>query len=365
MIALALLGCHAHLRYEPVAFEVPPLAFDHPMLVGAVRTHLDSGRIPSLARHSPEGPVPLGPDAVASLSDTELYAVFATSGRWSRGAELDLLVPTSRGPEAVSVWVDPGGRVEVAAGTVQPVEPLPPTHVDEARWEREIAEAYDLEGFSGPWSLRELGFVSIALEGLAPNEREALTGVRLARIARSPRRAAEMAWYGPSEVPPRLEVYDAAFDEFGHGFVGPLDRPVPTPVMTLMHEFGHAVVDRPLRDTFEAWRTALEASERMVDPTSFQAAFDRAHELERCYHRLGNDGPVIEAYEAVRGRTRGPTTYGWRSRSHESFAEAFALHHLDPAALRRVMPDVADWFDSDEHVRTGLSGGGCLRPTSP
>ncbi|MEZ4319871.1 MAG: hypothetical protein R3F61_20340 [Myxococcota bacterium] len=362
---LGLLGCAVHLRYEPVAFEVPPLQFDHATLATAVTHRLERGQLGPLERRMSTGTVPIGPDEVGLLTDIELYAVIASAGRWSRGAEIDLLVPTARGEEAVTVWVDREGGMVVAAGQTPVSEPLPPAHVDEGRLASELAESFRLEGFTGPWTLTELGYVAMALERLTPEEREALVGVRVARVAKSPRRAAEMAWYAPSELPARLEVYDAAFVEYGHGFVGPLDDPSPTPVMTLLHEFGHAVVDRPLRDTFDAYRTALEASERMVDPTSFQAAYDRAHDLDRCYRSLGADGPVIDAYREVRGRTRGPTTYGWRSRTHESFAEAFALHHLDPHALRRVMPSVADWFEREEHVRTGVSGGGCLIATPP
>ncbi len=366
-----LTGCSTHLRYEPVAFELPPIPLDHALLVHAVRNAQERGRIGTIRRRTSEGVTEIGPDRLEILEPAELYVLIATAGRWSRGAELDMMV---RRPEvewidldgdSVTLWVGRDGSVTVASGDTPIPWRIPPSHSDVGRWKAEIAETYALDGFSGPWALQELAFVLMALEALTEEERTALVGVRLVRLADSPRRPSEMAWYGPSTDPPRLEVYDAAFQEYGHGFVGPLDRPMPTPVMTLLHEFGHAVVDRPLRDTHAAWRRARDASERMVDPARFQAAYDRATVLRSCYRGLGDDGPVIEAYRAVRGRVRGPTTYGWRGRHHESFAEAFALHHLDPDALRRVMPDVAAWFEDEKHVETGRNGGGCLEPPSP
>jgi len=360
-VILLALACAPHLRYEPVAFEVPALHLDHAVLTSAVMKQLERGRIRSIERPSELGDSPVPGAQVASLSDAELYAVLAASGRWSRGAELDLLVPAADGPTPTTIWVDLEGGVRVASGT-QPLQaPLPPAHVDELLWQAEIAESYDLDGFSGTWTLIELGYVVMALDRLTPEELAAMTGVHFARVAQSPRRAAEMARYEPSELPPRLEVYDAAFEEFGHGFVGPLDHPVPTPVMTVLHECGHVIVDRPLRETYDAFRMALEASEGMVDGQAFASAYDRAQEIERCYRQLGSTGPVLDQFVAIRGKTRGPTSYGWRSRHHEAFAEAFALHHLDPDALRRVMPAVSEWFDRDQHVSTGDFGGGCLR----
>lgn len=363
---LALLsGCATHLRYEPVAFELPPIPLDHAVLVHAVAQAQEKGRLGALQTRSGE---PIAPEA---LDAAELYVLIATAGRWSRGAELDMIV---REPgvewidldgQTVTLWIDRDGAVTVDSGDTPIPWRIPPSHSDVGRWQREISEAYALDGFEGPWGLKELAFVDMALEMLSDEERTALVGVRMVRLADSPRRASEMAWYGPSTVPPRLEVYDAAFQEFGHGFVGPLDQPMPTPVMTLLHEFGHAIVDRPLRDTHAAWQTARVASERMVDPARFQAAFDRARALRDCYEGLGRDGPVIASYRSVRGRTRGPTTYGWWRREHESFAEAFALHHLDPDALRRVMPEVAAWFDDEKHLATGRNGGGCLKAPSP
>ena len=135
---LGLLGCAVHLRYEPVAFEVPPLQFDHATLARAVTLQLERGHLGPVERRMSTGTVPIGPAEVGLLQDTELYALIATAGRWSHGAEIDLLVPTERGDEPVTLWVDRDGSLLVAAGERPVSEPLPPSHVDERRLEQEL-----------------------------------------------------------------------------------------------------------------------------------------------------------------------------------------------------------------------------------
>jgi hypothetical protein len=59
---------------------------------------------------------------------------------------------------------------------------------------------------------------------------------------------------------------------------------------------------------------------------------------------------VESAYSSLPGALAGPTSYG-RSNAQESFAEAFALYHLDPDALRWLTPAVHDWFAASSHLQ--------------
>ena len=69
--------------------------------------------------------------------------------------------------------------------------------------------------------------------------------------------------------------------------------------------------------------------------------------------REGNDlvasNPVLEGYLAALAGQPAPTDYG-NSSTKESFAEAFALFHVDPNALKRTRPAVYEWFAARGHI---------------
>jgi hypothetical protein len=60
-------------------------------------------------------------------------------------------------------------------------------------------------------------------------------------------------------------------------------------------------------------------------------------------------GALLEAFAALDGAGVGPTPYG-ASNMHESFADAFALYKLDPAALERFSPEMHAWFAAGGHL---------------
>ena len=66
--------------------------------------------------------------------------------------------------------------------------------------------------------------------------------------------------------------------------------------------------------------------------------------------REGERGGVHAAYAQVPGAGAGPTEYG-ATHIVESFAEAFALFHVDPESLRAVAPEVWKWFTDGGHLR--------------
>jgi hypothetical protein len=60
-------------------------------------------------------------------------------------------------------------------------------------------------------------------------------------------------------------------------------------------------------------------------------------------------GPVLEAYGKALGKASPPTVYGETS-AKESFAESFSLYRADPAALKRLLPQVYDFFARGGHL---------------
>jgi len=193
-----------------------------------------------------------------------------------------------------------------------------------------------LEDGSASWTSREVALVDRALAAVEPEVLELIRGMPLIRDAVSTRAPGrELAWFDPQTEPPTISIYDLAFAP-ASGAVGPLDAMEPLAVMTIVHELGHVLADAPLR---AAWLRAA------ADPS------DRSARKE--LRSLGRAGPVIRAWRTVRDH-RAPTPYGARD-AHESFAEADALHLLDPEALEEVMPAAAAWFARGEHlVAAGL-----------
>jgi len=270
--------------------------------------------------------------------------LYSLTQRWARHAELDLWVPypDTEPPQrrAMTLFFDRRLGARVVLGELEPVPSPRPAMASPAA--REAIGRGWLGGFvdgDARWTTDDLAVAAAAVEALEPEVQPLLHGLQLRRMRGSPRAAhRELAWFDPTTEPPVIEVYDLCFAETS-GFVGPVDAPMPSAAMTLVHELGHAVADRPLR---EAW-VALEELRAEPDPDPREVAEARA-----AWVRLGGRGPVIEAWAEVRDGP-GPAPYGARS-VHESFAEAYALHRLDPDALRRAMPAAAEWFDAGGHL---------------
>ena len=91
-----------------------------------------------------------------------------------------------------------------------------------------------------------------------------------------------------------------------------------------------------------------------VELSSKQARVERAEtrtlrrkvDLEKL--STAKPSKLLRAYKALLGPKDWPTMYG-KTSLEESFAESFMLYKVDPAALRRVLPKVADWFKARKH----------------
>lgn len=343
---LGLLGCALRTvpHYEPVGFALDPV--DGPFvarLPTLVEASVGSRRLRSWTADS-------GESDLARIPPEALYAVYSCSKGWTRGAELDLLVDVGRGPRPVTLRWTPDRRAELAWSDTAP--PFVTITADA------LVRRTGIGGFDGEaWTEPELGAVSIALAHLSLPERETLRGVRFTRGVLSPRvPGRELAFFDPSTEPPSLWFFDLAFANENGAFVGPVDAPEPPGAMTALHEFGHVIADVPLRRAYRAYVEAFDAWRAASDPETARTLRKVARARYRTYRAWGRSGPVVEAWEALRAGRIGPSSYGYRN-PDESFAEAFALYHLDPAALDRALPGAVAWFAAETHlVAAGLSG---------
>lgn len=239
----------------------------------------------------------------ADVDVLRVLQVLLTGDQSFEGAELDLFIgPRAKRVPVTVLWE--GSTIHIERGPVwNPV------------WERTsrgiVAGRYglaSLEDGSRPWNRALLGMVERAFERLDEREREILVGLSL--------RADHH--YQPGEGDPHVpfrpgamyradehlvQVFDASF---GPSFVGGVDDPEPVGVFMLLHEIAHA--------------------------------FDAAADGQPPSERFAAQVPGVNV-----------TAYGASSRE-EAFAEAFALWRTDRAALVRISPQAARFFDEERHL---------------
>lgn len=263
-------------------------------------------------------------------------------------SEWDFIVrPVSGGPTPVTLWSDDEQRLIVAVGTDIPRLPT-------SDWPT-LTERFGLTPSSDSqrFDPELLGAIELAYAALEPEVAQALRDVSFTRHSLPTDREGL-----PPDVEPgarylgrlhRIEVYDKAIQRTSR-FVGDVDAPHHPLVSLLLHELGHAFTHLPrvnahrqhvaLRDAFEAGR---EAGAPMSE---LKRLFDEGEALRATAEALPEIGPLAAAFDqAIGGSAYAPTAYG-RTQPSEAFAEAFALHHLDPAALERACPKGAAWFSA-------------------
>lgn len=320
---LLLGGCalRHHLHYEPVAFALAP--YD-PALVTGMSTQLDQMRSHAIGEIRTVDGAPV--DDLGSLPPEVVWAAWSTALGWARGAELDLLVDGA----PVTVWwsVDRDLTLAWSDATIWRA----PTGVT-SEW---LVDTYGIGGvFDGDrtWGAAELATLDLSLSLLTDEELPAVSGVRFVREGVSPRGLRELAWYDPTDEPPEISIFDAAFDIESDGFVGPVDAPLPAGVGSILHEIGHALADLEARDAWLRCGVARAGSDR-----------EERRDACRAYAEVRRRGPRIDAWQRFRDGRPGPSSFGFRN-PHESYAEAFALAHVDPDALERALPGATSWFE--------------------
>ena len=263
-----------------------------------------------------------------SLRRVPLAAIGALahlSGPKFWGAEIDVLVRVKgKGTFPVTLWFAPGGNVTLAMGKrISGGRPRGPGKRSDASLIRSAFKTGPIKGSGRRWKRSELLVLDGALARLHPDERRVLRKVALLRasLGRQPLQAGLYSMDSRGSY--RLRIFNRAFSSGRAGFVGTVGAPSPRAAWTIIHELGHAISGWPARRAFEAGN------------------FASGKKLQRT-----ND--VLRGFRTARGASRGPTPYG-RSALVESFAECFALYHLDPQALARWNRNVFLWFESGGH----------------
>jgi hypothetical protein len=319
-------------------------------------------------RQTPTSPAKLSPAAKQAL-----YIVLETGTAASQEWDLRIRLADDR-RVPVTVRRAPGGGFILRQGDVG--EKL-------ARGQgKDLPQRYGIGVLveqGAEWTPRAREVLDLALDALEDRERKVLAAIPFIRRVRG-EDPAHGALYKQTDCKAEIFLYDSALRSDSDQFVGEPEAPVATSVRTVLHEVGHAIHQRPgrvawcaverkereLRDRigavnargqkFNREQRSLSAKDRDREIAALEAE-QRALEgqkdaLERqaaAARRVMDRGPVLEAYGKALGKASPPTVYGETS-AKESFAESFSLYRADPAALKRLLPQVFDFFARGGHL---------------
>lgn len=378
-MASVLTSCAARPYYLPGNEYTVPVVSERVrgQMVAEVTSALRKGQISGIELDLPSGVQPVDEAGLRTLPLPLLGAAWMMDERKLRGAEWDGVVPVlDVGGVPLTVWHEMNGKLRIRARLAEQPMQEPPVSASDlsSRYGIFAPQAGDV-----PWSEAQRTRLDEALALLSLAERPLLEGVAFFRYHQKGAKKAEQyrGRYVVEHGMGRVEIYDAAFTDDDGAFVGEPVDPRPPSLWVILHEIGHAIggapyrrlaqdwakgqpglaqkiqrvydIDRQLRDiTDEAQAQALYnegmrlVAEANAEGTTQAALGDRLRDEQA-------DRTVLAEYRRVRGIGNGPTPYG-RISMAESFAESFALFHLDPNALRRVYPRVYDWFAAGNHL---------------
>lgn len=386
LVALLLSACGSTpgRYYETTGLLHRPIAADErAALVATVLSNISERPVVVVALDGTRRAVPRG--ELAKLPVELLQALHLTTASEAfEGAEIDLLVQTGkRRMVPVAVYLERDAAIELHPG-----EPgsLPRVEAKDDRWFGARYTVGRLRERDAKWDAYARHTLDLALARLDRAEGEVVRDMPFIRAKAARGSGDRGAQYTQENCRAHVSVYDRAFAARGVQFIGPVAKPLPGPVMALLHEVGHAIHNRPGRLAFchYEWlvddrnRRAAKLGERI---DAFNARVKRANagdagaraEVQRLKGSIGDEqaavaalderigeafaearrmtrgGPVIDAYLAAVGAGASPTDYGRQSET-ESFAEAFALFRADPAALRRALPEAHAFFARGGHI---------------
>lgn len=233
------------------------------------------------------------------------------------------------------------------------------------------------------WSQQELDLLDATLDRLHRTERKAVQGVDFVRGG-APRRPLGAGLFSWDRRGRRITVYTRAFTAEG---------PDP-PNWTIVHEVGHAISAWDLVQERRRSKAAIDAYNASVSTHNAKVA--QYNKAARRFNATQDSGAKLEAdrlatqierasktmadlrskaitskrkvryatrqfrsnrpregvladYRAVLRHKRGPTRYG-RTSLRESFAESFAMYRCAPKQLKKLLPEVYDWFHRGGHI---------------
>ena len=372
-------GCSTTLegpiKLRPFESAGPPVAeADRPELRQSLQSKLDDGKVRSVqwqdgektrnamtGDHSSSKPPPTQvlqlANAVASYPDSEVDGLVIVQGE----------------RRAATARHEADGKINVVVGN-------PPTDLNDLP--QVTAEELSTRFGIGPvigdenrnWTQTELRAISVALSLLSEEELLLLENLPFVRSDKSSVMFGllghHMAYvsYGSGTPYPSgsITFFDLGSDLNEHYIAGPPDQAYPYSCYVLLHEFGHAVSQMTRMALVTQYNENLTML-KVLAAAQQSKGLRRKLKMNRTevtklmrdiqdYNKqarkiLRGPSPMERAYGDLAGVLPGPTRYG-RTSLTENFAEAFALYHLDPEALRRISPQAVEWFESGQHIRS-------------
>jgi hypothetical protein len=390
-----LVGCAKRPYYSGFYFDSPPLVeADRSHMVRHLDAVLERQKFKKITMVTPDkGAQSLYPRDETSPGTTDwiplplLYTAYFVLDSKYRGLEIDLLAKTEAdGFTPVSAVYDLDGSVRLEMGT--PLRELTPSQEDLPSKEA-LCVRYHLGSIDDgdrSWQPLELHALAQALSLLHPDELAVLKGVRFVRSAhstetskRGSKHKIRATYFGTvkgdvaGKDAREIHLFDAQAASDSALFIGEPSHPLPIPAMVLLHEMGHAIADYVRIDAYRTYNQLTDSYNLQVDKwnaglhdssVTESARAEQSEQFELSKKRMNESkeylamvkqqyqrdlGPVLTAFQRVRGPEKGPTDYG-QTDLEESFAESFALAKADPQALRRIYPALADWFAGQEHL---------------
>lgn len=289
-------------------------------------------------------------DTLAGVSKAERVALLSLMGRQARGSEFDLLIPQPDGTFIpVTAWWDTPEVVGFASGPAWSPVDVPVT-VEQLREKYKVGEFLEADS---KWDAKALAAIGQALATLSAEELALVPGLKFRRARTAGGKHA--ALYQRGDATNLIEVYDAAFSLDGEQFVGTPTAPRSYLLLPLLHELGHAIADARMRElgianlALRAKWEAAKAENKGDTTAAFEAANGGVKKLLAIDAANSKGRPAERELATVFPQNRSPTPYG-RTKPAEHFAESFTLWKNDRAALARISPEAAAWFDAGKHV---------------
>lgn len=346
-------------------------------LLAALEERREAGDFASAAWVTGEGSVPLlpGPDGEADRAPVAALQLAEWIIDHPLG-EVDALVRPLEGDAiAATAWHDASGRITVQLGAA-PIDLGEMPDVTPRSLGRRFGIGALEDSDTAAWSAYERKVLAMSLELLSKRERRFLRNLPFVReVAHDGAPLAGI--YVRDEASPsgRIAIFDRAFESDDRTIAGSPDAARPGSCHTILHEIAHAIAKLHREALLQQHQSDVQIYNELVERynlfgralASGRLARKRHREIGAERRKLGRTlkdakklfkqrkraiegpSPMEEAFAELPGALPGPTEYGRTSRA-EAFAEAFALHRLDPASLRRISPAAADWFEAEGHL---------------
>ena len=364
MSLLFLTACAApQPYYQSLVLSQPPVAEDsRAFLSSNLQAAMTSGRVTSVSLQQHGQTTPISSEEIEGLPLVALAASWGIlDARSFQGAEWDAIVRLEGdGSWPVTAWWELDGTMRLAVG--EQMERLGPAPVAAEALQARFGIGV-LEDVDARWSGEERAALGEALGLLSEGEVALLSQMPFQRHHSGAGDHAAHFIHENGTV--WIQLYDSLFSRDGTTFRGSVQAPVAPSAMGILHEVGHAIASVPRVRAYRRHTRAIDEYNLLVDELDVLRESRNVAALEALIVRLEaasgvvdtvgarmdalKNSPVLSAYIALRSHDGGPTPYGATS-SAESFAESFALSRVDPAALHRIYPAVAEWFSSEEHL---------------